>query len=73
MKSEELYEINKKMANISKRIETREIIEKAQLLLMEEHNMSEKDAYGYIRGLSKERNTSMADIAEIVIARTEGR
>ena len=72
MKSEELYEINRKMANISKRIETREIIEKAQLLLMEEHNMSEADAYGYIRRLSKERNTSMADIAEIVIARAEG-
>lgn len=68
-KSEELYEISKKVANINKRIETRGIIEKAQLILMENHNMSEADAYSYIRSLSKERNTSMADIAEIVIAK----
>ena len=68
-KSEELYEINKKVANINKRIETRGIIEKAQLILMENHNMSEADAYSYIRSLSRERNTSMADIAEIVIAK----
>lgn len=72
-KSEELYEINKKVANINKRIETREIIEKAQLILMEKHNMSEADAYGYIKGLSKERNTSMAEIAEIVIAKSNER
>lgn len=68
-KSEALYEISKKVANINKRIETRGIIEKAQLILMENHNMSEADAYSYIRSLSKERNTSMADIAEIVIAK----
>ena len=61
--------MNKKIANINKRIETRGIIEKAQLLLMERHDLSEADAYGYIRNLSKERNTSMADIAEIVIAK----
>ena len=72
-KNEELYEINKKVANINKRIETREIIEKAQLILMEKHNMSEADAYGYIKGLSKERNTSMAEIAEIVIAKSNER
>lgn len=72
-KSEELYEMNKKVANINKRIETRGIIEKAQLLLMENHGMSESDAYGYIKNLSKERNTSMADIAEIIAAKFSGR
>ena len=68
-KSEQLYEVNKKVANINKRIETRGTIEKAQLLLMENHKMSESEAYGYIKNLSKERSTSMAKIAEIVIAR----
>jgi len=68
-KSAEFYEMNKKVANINKRIETRGIIEKAQLLLMENHNMSESDAYGYIKNLSKERSTSMADIAEIIVAK----
>ena len=72
-KSRDLYEMNKKVANINKRIETRGIIEKAQLLLMERHDLSEADAYGYIRSLSKERNTSMADIAEIIIAKYQGR
>ena len=68
-KSEQLYEVNKKVANINKRIETRGIIEKAQLLLMENHGMSEAEAYGYIKNLSKERSTSMAEIADMVIAR----
>ena len=72
-KSAEMYEINKKVANISKRIETRGVIEKAQLILMENHDMSESDAYRYIKNLSKERNTSMADIAEIVIAKYSGK
>lgn len=40
---------------------------------MENHGMSESDAYGYIRNLSKERNTSMADVAEIVIAKYKAR
>ncbi len=68
-KSEELYEVNKRVANINKRIETRGTIERAQLLLMENHKMSEAEAYGYIKNLSKDRNTSMAKIAEMVIAR----
>ena len=72
-KSRELYEVNRKVANISKRIETRGIIEKAQLLLMERHDLNEADAYGYIRSLSKERNTSMAEIAEMVIAKYQDR
>ena len=72
-KSEELYEVRKKVQNINKRIETRGIIEKAQLILMENHGMSESDAYGYIRNLSKERNTSMADVAEIIIAKYKAR
>lgn len=68
-KSVEMYDMNKKVANISKRIETRSVIEKAQLLLMEKHEMSEGDAYIHIKALSKERNTSMAEIAEMVIAK----
>ena len=68
-KSEQLYEMNKRVTNINKRIETRGIIEKAQLLLMENHGMAEAEAYGYIKNLSKERGTSMAKIAEMVIAR----
>lgn len=72
-KSRDLYEMNKKVNNINKRIETRGIIEKAQLLLMERHDLSEADAYGYIRSLSKERNASMAEIAEIVIAKYQDR
>lgn len=68
-KSEQLYEMNKKVTNINKRIETRGTIEKAQLLLMENHGMGEAEAYGYIKQLSKERGTSMAEIAEMVIAR----
>ncbi len=68
-KSEQLYEMNKRVTNINKRIETRGIIEKAQLLLMENHGMAEAEAYGYIKNLSKERGTSMAKVAEMVIAR----
>lgn len=68
-KSEQLYEANKKLANINKRIETRGTIEKAQLLLMEQHGLNEADAYAYIKNLSKERGVSMAEIAEIVVAK----
>lgn len=71
-KSEQLYEAGKKLKNINKRIETRGIIDKAQLLLMEQHNLNEADAYAYIRNLSKDRGVAMAEIAEMVIAKYDG-
>ena len=67
--SVELYDASKKVSNINKRLETREIIEKAKLTLMEKESLSEEDAYRMIKEMSKERKRSMAEISEIILAK----
>jgi response regulator NasT len=67
--SSEFFEINRKIANADKRLETFEIVEKAKLLIMERYSVDEETAYENIRETSRKSNISMAEVAEIIISR----
>jgi AmiR/NasT family two-component response regulator len=67
--SSQFFELNKKIANADKRLETFEVIEKAKLMIMERYAVDEETAYENIRETSRKSNISMAEVAEIIISR----
>jgi len=66
-RSKEIKKLKKDIAKVSERLENRGIIEKAKGKIMEQHNMTEQDAYDYIRNLSLTKNLSMRRVAEFVL------
>ena len=68
-RNEEFKKLRKDMADMSERLESRTIVEKAKGLVMQEQGISEQDAYDYIRELSHMKNISMKRVSEIILAR----
>lgn len=67
-------EFNKMRVQLKKtvhKLEERKLIDKAKGIVMAQKNISEKDAYEYIRTLSMNKRTSMKDIAQIIIVSSE--
>ena len=65
----EFKKLRKDMADMSERLESRTIVEKAKGLVMQEQGISEQEAYDYIRELSHMKNISMKRVSEIILAR----
>ena len=70
-RNKELLEYRTNFDRATKRLESRKTIEKARGLLMEKKNMSEEEAYQYIRSISKKYNMAMNKIAEMLIKQFE--
>ena len=71
-RSRELKRLRKDMAKVSERLESRSVIEKAKGLIMQEQQMSEQEAYDYIRKLSLDKHLSMRRVAEIILVKNGG-
>ena len=54
----------------SSRLEDRGVIEKAKGLVMAEQEMTEQQAYDYIRGLSLTKHLSMRKVSEMLLRRS---
>lgn len=63
------YDLNKSYASLNRRLEQRELVDRAKLCLMEQRNMSEQEAYSTIRDLSRQRKMSMAQISQYLLQR----
>ena len=72
-RSKEMRQLKKDIRQISDRLESRTLIEKAKGLLMAQEEMSEQTAYDHIRKLSQSKKLSMRRVAEIILMRTGGR
>lgn len=66
-RSQEMKKLRKDIATVSERLESRKIIEQAKGRLMSRNQLSEQDAYDYIRKLSQKKNVSMKKVAEIIL------
>lgn len=55
--------------NVSKRLESRTVVEQAKGLLMSSRGFSEQEAFDHIRMISKSKNISMKRVAEIIMMR----
>ena len=64
---EELLSLESEIANLSDRLETRKMMDRAKGLLMTQMKLSEPDAFRWIQKASMDRRLSMAQVAKAVI------
>lgn len=69
----EMKKLRQECQTITQRLENRTVIEQAKGQLMNNHGMTEQQAYDYIRQISKKKNVSMKKIAEVIIMKQAGR
>ena len=72
-RSKEMRQLKKDIRQVTDRLESRTVIEKAKGLLMSQEGMTEQSAYDYIRKLSQSKKLSMRRVAEIILMRSGGR
>ena len=63
--------LQKEYTNMSQRINDRECVDRAKLLMMEIRGMQEPEAYQYIRELSRRKGLSMRRMSEYLIKQLE--
>lgn len=68
----EMKQLQKDMRKVSERLENRSIIEKAKGIVMVQENLTEQEAYDYIRKLSQTKGLSMRRVAEIILVKSGG-
>ncbi|QHI71127.1 ANTAR domain-containing response regulator [Aminipila terrae] len=66
-KSKDCYLLNKDIQKMKKRRDTRDVIDKAKLVVMENKNVSEDKAYEIIRELSRRKQISMEHVAHYLL------
>lgn len=71
-RSQEIGRLRKDIEKANVRLESRVWVEKAKGQIMQKENMTEQDAYDYIRRLSQTKHLSMKRVAEMILARSEG-
>ncbi len=71
-RSREMQKLKFDIARIEKRLQDRTIIERAKGKIMHRDNMTEQEAYDYIRSLSQKKNMSMRRVAEIMFLQAGG-
>lgn len=59
------------VADLTERLETRKVVERAKGLLMEKHGLSEREAFQRIQKLSMDRRRTMKHIAEALLLAEE--
>lgn len=55
--------------DLTERLETRKLVEKAKGLIMKQHGLDEQDAFRMIQKMAMEQRTTMAKVAEELIAK----
>ncbi len=71
-RSQEIGRLRKDIEKANVRLESRVLVEKAKGQIMQKQNLSEQNAYDYIRKLSQAKHLSMKRVAEMILARSEG-
>ena len=69
-RNREMRRLRKDIASVSERLESRSLIEKAKGVIMQQQNLSEQEAYDYIRSLSRVKNISMRRVSEIILVKS---
>ena len=64
----EMLELSKEISDLTQRLETRKIIDKAKGILMKALNLSEAEAFSWIQKTAMDRRLTMKEVAEAVIS-----
>jgi two-component system, response regulator PdtaR len=68
----QLAALEAEVGDLSERLETRKVVDRAKGRLQSENGMSEPDAFRWIQKTSMDRRTTMRAVAEGVVAGTDG-
>jgi two-component system, response regulator PdtaR len=63
----EITELEREVATLGDRLETRKLVERAKGLLQSKQGMSEPDAFKWIQRAAMDRRTTMKRVAEVVL------
>ncbi|MEE4025868.1 response regulator [Gordonia sp. PKS22-38] len=63
----EVVALEKEVATITERLETRKLVERAKGLLMEKQSMTEPEAFKWIQRAAMDRRTTMKAVAQVVV------
>ena len=66
------HELDKRYASLNRRLEQRELVDRAKLCLMEAKGLPEQEAYSAIRDLSRRKKLSMAQVSYYLLKRYGG-
>ena len=66
-RSREMRKLEKECRDVTRRLESRAVVEQAKGLLMSKRGLNEQEAYDYIRNISRMKNISMKKVAEIIL------
>jgi AmiR/NasT family two-component response regulator len=64
---QEITELEREVATLSERLETRKLVERAKGLLQTKQGMSEPEAFRWIQRAAMDRRTTMKRVAEVVL------
>ncbi len=64
---EEMRELSSTVESLEDQLETRKLVDRAKGLLMDEHAMTERDAFGFIRKAAMDGRISMRDASQSVL------
>lgn len=71
-RSKELRQLRGEVKAVAEQLEARKTIERAKGYIMERRQMSEPEAFQFIRDISKSKNISMAQVARVLLKAREG-
>jgi response regulator NasT len=64
---QEIAQLEREVANLAERLETRKLIERAKGLLQAEHSMTEPEAFTWMQRAAMDQRTTMKRVAEVVL------
>jgi response regulator NasT len=65
---EEMRELDETVAGLENQLETRKAVDRAKGKLMDEHGLSEQEAFAFIRNSAMSGRSNMADVAQRVVS-----
>jgi response regulator NasT len=68
----EITELEREVADLGERLETRKLVERAKGLLQARHAMTEPEAFSWMQRAAMDRRTSMKRVAEVVLESLDG-
>lgn len=68
---QEITQLEREVASLGERLETRKLIERAKGLLQAKHAMTEPEAFSWMQRAAMDRRTTMKRVAEVVLETLE--
>ena len=69
---EEITQLEREVADLTERLETRKLVDRAKGMLQTRFGLAEPDAFRWIQKAAMDKRTSMREVAQVVISDSAG-